>query len=87
MAKIRSKKTGVIGSSSQFNVHGIGEIIVAYEDGDMDSCFIKDFDVFLQNEWIDLSESFRNHLLITDNYNTIFFEPRNEEEKIRGFST
>lgn len=35
--------------------------------------------------WISMSEAFENHDLITDNYNTTFFEPNNEEEKKRGY--
>ncbi len=35
--------------------------------------------------WISMGEAFKNHDLITDNYNTEFFEPKNEEEKKRGY--
>ncbi len=35
--------------------------------------------------WIPLSKSFKEHLVITDNHNTEFFEPENEEEKKRGY--
>ncbi len=32
-----------------------------------------------------MNEAFENHDLITDNYNTEFFEPKNDEEKKRGY--
>jgi hypothetical protein len=68
--------------SSQFNVSGICEVNM----GD-DSAFMRDLDVFLEakQEWKDLLQAFKDHNLITDNYNTLFFEPRNEEERIRGY--
>jgi hypothetical protein len=54
----------------------------------MDTCFIKDFDVYIEakKEWIDLYKAFNSRDVIIDNYNTIFFEPRNPEEKKRGFA-
>jgi len=50
--------------------------------------YIKDLDVWLEQkqEWKDMKQAFRDHDLITDNYNKYFFEPRNEEERKRGFS-
>lgn len=35
--------------------------------------------------WISMDEAFKNKDLITDNYNTKFFEPKDEEEKNRGY--
>jgi len=35
--------------------------------------------------WIPMDEAFKNKDLITDNYNTTFFEPENDEEKKRGY--
>jgi len=35
--------------------------------------------------WMSMSEAFKNNDLITDNYNTKFFEPKNDEERKRGY--
>ena len=84
--KIRHKEKGWIGSSNQFNIHGLGEMIVCFDDG-ADSDFIRDYDVFIESEqkWIDMYDAFEQHLIITDNYNTRFCEPTNEEDKARGY--
>lgn len=87
--KVRNKATGasrVQGDASYFNTHALNEIIVGFEDGSMDSCYIKDFEVLVDGEWIDMREAFRLRLLITDNYNTRFFEPATEEDKVRGYT-
>ena len=85
--KITTKKTGTIAESNKFNTHGIGEVIVYYEDGFCSSEFIRDFDVFLESKksWMDMLSAFKQKLLITDNYNTSFREPLNSEEKERGW--
>ena len=50
---------------------------------------IKDFDVWLESkqEWKDMAQAFRDKDLIIDNYNTIFFEPKTQEDKILKFKT
>ncbi len=35
--------------------------------------------------WISMSEAFKNNDLITDNYSVEFFEPKDEEERKRGY--
>jgi hypothetical protein len=52
-----------------------------------DSAFFKDLECYIEakQEWKCLSQAFRAHDVITDNYNTIFFEPTNEEERKRGY--
>lgn len=86
--QVKHKRTGAIGYSNQFNIHGLGEIIVGFQDGDMDSDYIKNYDVFLEKRgiWYDLAGAFLTHDIIIDNYNTIFFEPKTEEDKIRGYT-
>lgn len=85
--KIREKKTGELGSSGRFNIHGMSDIVVDFDNGEMDSCFIGDFEVLLSNGlWKDLSQAFRDKDIITDNYNTRFFEPKNEEDRERGYT-
>ena len=52
-----------------------------------DSAFFHDLDVFLESkkDWKDFRQALADHDLITDNHNTMFFEPNNENEKMRGF--
>lgn len=87
--KIRDKKTGTEAEADEFNLHSMGEIIVCYED-DIDSDFIRDFDVFIETgpragQWIDLKEAFRNHDVIPDNYHRNFREPKNCLDRIVGY--
>ena len=86
--KVRSKVRGIVWFSNRFNIHGMSEIIVGHPEYGGDSVYIKDFDVFLENsqEWKDMSQAFRDHDLIVDNYNTLFFEPKTEEDRIRGYT-
>lgn len=89
MPRVRRKTDGVLGSASNFNTHGLGEMIVGFEgpDGDQDSQYIRDYEVQLPDgTWKDMSQAFRDHDLITDNYNTIFFFPKNEEDRARGYA-
>ena len=85
--KVRDKKTGAIGSSNKFNLHAMSEIMVGFDDGDCDSAFISDYDVFLDTPkvWKPMNEAFRDKDIITDNYNSEFREPRDVIEKARGY--
>jgi hypothetical protein len=86
--KVRfSERPAVTGVASQFNTHGLGEVIVAFDEGDMDSCPISDLDVFLEarQEWRSMHLAFRERDLITDNYNTIFAEPKTAADRERGY--
>ena len=85
--KIRDKKTKEEGSSGDFNTSSLTEIYVYFDDW-TDSDFPDNYDVFIEskNEWVDLRQAFRVKDIITDNYNTRFFEPKNDEEKERGYS-
>ena len=85
--KVRfTDKPHITGTSNRFNVVALAEVIVGF-DGDMgaDTCFIRDLDVLIKEEWITLSQAFKNHDLITDNYNTTFFEPKTPEDRERGY--
>lgn len=76
-------------SSSKFNTHALNEIICFWPEGDADSVFISDFDVFITANnigWKDMNQAFHDKNIITDNYNIYFFEPANEEDKKRGFT-
>jgi len=85
--KVRNKNTGALGYSSKFNMHAMAEIIVCFDEGDCDSDFISNYDVFLKvkNIWKSMNEAFRDKDVITDNYNSEFMEPRNEAERKRGW--
>lgn len=83
--RVRHKKSGHIGSSGMFNTHGIGEIIVYFDDCNSD--FISNYDVELPDgTWKDLGDAFEDHDVIIDNYNTRFFYPENEEDMKRGYT-
>lgn len=73
--------------SGKFNIHGLSEVIVQHTELGADSVFIKDLEILLASgEWKDMSQAFKGHDLIVDNYNTYFFEPRTTEERERGFA-
>jgi len=86
--KVRGKASNIIWYSSKFNIHGLGEMIIQNEQYGADSVYIKDFDVFLEDkqDWKDMAQAFRDKDLITDNYNTYFFEPKTREDRKRGFT-
>jgi hypothetical protein len=86
--KLRHKEKGYMAQSSSFNTSSISEIVVYYEEGDCDSSFIKEWDVWLKDkqEWKDLRKAFEDHDVITDNYNTIFFAPPTPEDRERGYT-
>lgn len=84
--RVRNKDHGHLGYSSRFNTYGIGEIIVTFEDGDASSEEIRDYDVLLGDEWVDLSGALKSRLLITDNYFTTFFPPSNDKDRDRGYT-
>jgi len=81
--RCRYKKTGYEFNASSFNTSALAEVLT----GD-DSAFIRDLDVFLEatGEWKDMGLAFRDRDLITDNYNTYFFEPKTDEERKRGYA-
>lgn len=70
-------------AATGFNMHAMAEV----NTGD-DSVSIRDLDVFIRalDTWMDMGEAFRLRLLITDNYNRYFFEPKTTEDKERGFT-
>ncbi len=85
--KIRKTDTGEIGASSEFNTSSLSEIIVYFNDW-MDTDFMKDYYVFIEAEqkWMTFKLAFKQNYIITDNHNTCFFEPENEEDKKRGYT-
>ena len=85
--KIKYKKSGKVGSSHEFSSHAAGppEILVYFEEW-IDTDFMHNYLVYIEakQEWMEFSQAFGNKDLIIDNFNTIFFEPKNEEDKKRG---
>jgi hypothetical protein len=80
------KDNSIQGWSSSLNTAGVGEVIITYEDGEMSSEYISEYDVLLSSgEWKCLRESFRSHDLVTDNTDVHFREPASSEERVRGW--
>lgn len=84
--KVRYKRSGTEAHGSKFNVHAMSEVVTMSDDGG-DSAFISDLDVYLEQkqQWKDMHQAFKEHDLITDNYNTAFGEPETEEDRERGY--
>jgi hypothetical protein len=86
--KVRYKNNvETTGYASNFNMASVSEVLVQGDWGG-DSAFQKDLDVFLEfkQKWKDMRKAFEDHDIITDNYNTVFFEPYNKEDKKRGYT-
>lgn len=89
--KLRHIESGQMAHSSRFNLSSVSEIIVGFEDGEQTSDYMRNYEVLLDEgkpteRWWPMIEAFSAGDLITDNYNTIFFEPRTPEDRIRGYS-
>ena len=85
MVKVRLiDNPDITGTADRFNTT---EVIVYYdgENGYISSEFPSDLEVLIHDKWITLKEAFKNHDLISDLYNTKFFEPKDEEERKRGY--
>ena len=81
-----TKNPEITGVGNKFNTHDLFEVIVYFDEGDCDSCFGRELDVQLSDgKWVSLSQAFRDKLVINDNYNIEFREPKNQEEIDRGF--
>lgn len=86
MVELRHKASGRPCSASKFNTASLSEIMVCWDD-EMDTDFQSNYDVKLPSgEWKDLRQAFKDHDVITDNYNTRFFHPANAEDRERGFT-
>lgn len=84
--KDRPDKEGI---ANNFNLSTVSsQEMFVYFPGDADSDYVKDYEVFLEStqEWKDMNEAFRDHDLITDNYNHHFFEPDNDMDRERGYT-
>ncbi len=79
------KNKEITGTSNKFNTTDYNEVLMYFDNEGASSEFISDIEVKIKDEWIPLSEAFKQKLLITNNYNTEFFEPINNEEKDKGY--
>ena len=79
--KLRHRKTHISAASNRFNVQALAEIDVGN-----DSMFISDLEVFVNGDWKDMNEAFRDRDIIPNNYNSTFDVPETEEDKKRGYS-
>jgi len=92
--RVKHKEKGYLGYSGDFNICSIDEIIVGFDDNPdgthngADSCFMTDYYVFLEatQTWKDMPQAFRDKDIITDEYNTYFFEPKTKEDRERGYT-
>ena len=76
----------VEGEASRFNLHALNEVIVTFDDGSADTCFLRELEVRIAGEWKSMRQAFEDRDLITDNENTCFFEPRTPEDRARGYT-
>jgi len=81
--------------TSRFDIHALNECICYWPEGNADSMYFRDLDVFIeatskitgqQIGWKDMREAFGDKDIIVNNFNTHFFEPANEENRKRGFT-
>lgn len=75
----------IIYHSSAFNLSSHSEIIICNINHGCDSDFINKFEVKINNKWVLMVDAFKNHNLITDDHNTRFYLPINNEDKKRGY--
>lgn len=83
--RVRYIKTKSETQSSKFNPSAIGEVLT--ED---DSALIDELEIWLEGTappgWKSMVDAFSDRDLITDDNVTRFFEPRNQEERERGYA-
>jgi len=78
--RLRYKRTGTECGGYRFNPCALAEVDV----GD-DSASINVLDVFVNGAWKDMQQAFADRDIIPDNYNHWFGEPKNEEDRKRGY--
>lgn len=81
--KLRYKTTGREFDAYQFNMCALAEVM-AYDD----SVPVTELGVFIVaiGEWKDMRQAFKDHDIITDNWNRVFFEPTTSEDRARGYT-
>lgn len=64
----------ITGSTSEFNIASLAEVIMYFDDGSADSMFPSDIEILINEEWIPLNIAFRDKLVEISDDNTIFYE-------------
>ena len=76
----------ITGYSNSFNMFSINEVVVYFKDGDCDSMYIHELDVYINNQWKSLSAAFKDRDCVPNSLNSRFEPPTNEEAKERGWN-
>ena len=81
--ELRLKSTNEILGGDLFNTTALNEVLASG-----DSYYIRELDIFIikLGVWKDMRQAFKDRDIITDNYNTKFFEPQNERDKERRYT-
>ena len=71
------------GYGSNFNICSMNDVLVYFDDGHIEEYGASQLDVYLtkKEEWKYLSDAFRDKDVVTNDENTFFYEPR-EEQKV-----
>ena len=78
--RVRYKKTGIEANASSFNMHALAEVLTGE-----DSAYISDLDIWIDGEWKDMGQAFKDRDILPDNYNSFFSVPETEEQRERGY--
>lgn len=83
--RIRYKNNhSTTGFANEFNTYGMGEVIVYFDEGDATSEYIRELEVEVNGEWIDMKQAFRDKILMSDNYDVRFGIPTDKDRE-RGY--
>jgi hypothetical protein len=75
-----------LGEATDFNIHGLGEIVVYFDEGDCSSEFSREYEVQLTSgEWKDMRQAFLDRDIIPNDLNTSFRESRSDAERSQGW--
>lgn len=79
-------KPDITGWSDEFNIHGLGEIIVTYDDGSASSEELNDYEICREDgTWISFREALMNHEIVTDDRFHRFRFALTDEERKKGY--
>lgn len=74
------------GGATNFNTHGVGEVVCYFKNTGCDLEYIDNLEVQLSNgEWKPMSKAFEDKDIIINNINTEFDEPHSDTEREQGF--
>jgi hypothetical protein len=75
------------GFTTTFNIASLSEVIVLFDCGGADSMPISELEVYLEakKQWKNMFLAFKDKDIIPNNLNTSFGEPRNDEDRRRGY--